>query len=355
MDATCAIKESHTSRGLRTVTIENKWMAVTVLADKGADIYQLVYKPHNLDVLWKSPWGLKEPGSIAFSAPDPLTAWMDYYPGGWQEMFPNGGASCTYKGGQLPFHGEVAGLPWDYEIVENSQGQVAVRYAVRTLRTPYRLERVMSLQAEGPVLAIRERLTNEGAEEMEFMWGHHPAYGAPFLSEHCLLDIPAKHYEADDGYDPSNNPIRPGSLWQWPNVQSKEGQTLDLAHPLPEGAGVTMLGYFTDLAEGWYAITNTRLGLGIGLVWPLEILPYVWYYQEYDGALGYPFFGRCYVLAVEPVSSYPGQGLEVVLRKGTACRLAPGESLKLEMRVVFFESTTGVQRIAPDGQVGVRK
>ena len=350
----CSIKESRMARDMRAVTLENKWIAVTVLADKGADIYQLVYKPHNLDVLWKAAWGLKDSGSVAFPSSDPLTAWMDYYPGGWQELFPNGGSACTYKGGQLPFHGEVANIPWNYEIVEESGRDVAARFDVHTVRTPFHLERVMSLVADGPILVIRERLTNEGAEEMEFMWGHHPAYGAPFLSEHCRLDIPARHYEADDRYDSPNNPIQQGSRWYWPQVEDKQGRKFDISRPHPEGAKTSMLGYFTDLAEGWYAITNTQLGVGIGLTWPLEIFPYVWCFQEYNGTFGYPFFGRWYTLAVEPVSSYPGQGLEVAVQKGTARRLAPGESLEMELKVVFFNSTGGVWRISPNGHVQIR-
>jgi len=350
----CKINESRLARDLRAVTLENKWMAVTVLADKGADIYRLIYKPHHLDVLWKTAWELKDPGSVTFSPPDPLAAWMDYYPGGWQELFPNGGAACLYKGAELPFHGGVTNLPWNYTIVEEGGHRVAVRFDVHTLRTPFHLERLMSLDAEAPILTIHERLTNEGAEEMEFMWGHHPAFGAPFVSEHCRLDIPAHHYEADDRYDPPNNPIRPGSRWFWPQVEDRFGHKVDLARPHPQGAKMTMLGYFTDLAEGWYAVTNTQLGVGIGLTWPLEVLPYVWCFQEYNGTFGYPFFGRWYTLAVEPVSSYPGQGLEVAIQKGTARRLAAGESLELELKVVFFNSTSGVWRISPSGHVEVR-
>ena len=70
----CSINESRLARDLRAVTLENQWMAVTVLVDKGADIYRLIYKPQHLDVLWKTAGGIKDPGSVTFSAPDPLAA-----------------------------------------------------------------------------------------------------------------------------------------------------------------------------------------------------------------------------------------------------------------------------------------
>jgi hypothetical protein len=354
MTSACSIREITVGRHLRAVVLENDRMAVTVLVDKGADIFQLVYKPRQLDVLWKAPWELRAPGSLGISAPDPLVTWMDYYPGGWQELFPNGGAACSYKGAPLPFHGEVAVVPWSYAIVENNPNQVSLHCTVNTARLPFRLERVMSLSQHAPILTMHERLTNQSPEALDFMWGHHPAYGAPFLSEHCRLDIPAGHYESDDGYDPPNNPILPGRRWPWPEVRDRRDRPMDLARPPAEGAGMTMLGYFTDLAEGWYAVTNTQLGVGIGLVWPVTVLPYVWFYQEYNGALGYPFFGRCYVMCVEPVSSYPGQGLEVALDKGTALHLAAGQSLEMDIKVVFFESNTGVQRLTPDGHVDLK-
>ncbi|MFN8007548.1 MAG: aldose 1-epimerase [Terriglobia bacterium] len=348
------VKESHSIRELGAVTLENQWMAVTVLADKGADIYKLTYKPQSLDVLWKVPGGLRVPGSATFVPPDSLAAWMDYYPGGWQELFPNGGDACHYKGGLLPFHGEVANLPWNYSVIEENSHQVCVRFDVHTLRTPFHLERLMILGADAPILTIQERLTNEGSEDMDLMWGHHPAFGAPFLSEHCRLDVPAHHYEADERYDPQNNPIRPGSHWFWPQVEDRYGRKVDLAHPRPAGAGLTMLGYFSGLSEGWYALTNMQMGIGVGLVWPLDVLPYVWCYQEYNGSLAYPSYGRWYTLAVEPMSSFPGHGLEVAIQKGTARRLAAGQSLELELKVVFFKSTAGVWRIQPNGHVEIR-
>ena len=56
------ITEITLERGVRAVRLENDLLAATVLVDKGADIYELIYKPKGIDVLWKSPWGLRRPG-----------------------------------------------------------------------------------------------------------------------------------------------------------------------------------------------------------------------------------------------------------------------------------------------------
>ena len=91
----CTINEITLGRTMRALRIENDLLAVTVLLDKGADIYELVYKSKNIDVLWKSPWGMKEPARGFDSAFDSSTAWLEAYAGGWQVLFPNGGTPCT--------------------------------------------------------------------------------------------------------------------------------------------------------------------------------------------------------------------------------------------------------------------
>ena len=35
-------------------------------------------------------------------------AFLHNYGGGWQELFPSCNDACTYRGVELPFHGEVA-------------------------------------------------------------------------------------------------------------------------------------------------------------------------------------------------------------------------------------------------------
>jgi hypothetical protein len=90
-EAACRVAETVSGRWTRTVVLENELMSVTVLADKGADIYALRHKPRDLDVLWKAPWGFKELGALGATASNSVVAWMDHYAGGWQELLPSGG------------------------------------------------------------------------------------------------------------------------------------------------------------------------------------------------------------------------------------------------------------------------
>jgi len=72
-----------------------------------------------------------------------------------------------------------------------------VKFWVRTVRCPFLVEKTLRLRSDRATLEIEETVTNEGAEPMDFMWGHHPAFGAPFLDEHCRLFAPATGVETN--------------------------------------------------------------------------------------------------------------------------------------------------------------
>src|SRR5260221_6996212 len=112
----CSVTELTLGRSMRALRIENDLLAAVILLDKGADIYQMIYKPRSIDVLWKSPWGMKQPGHTA-SAVESNVLWLEDYAGGWQEIFPSGGGPCTYKSVELNFHGEASMTGWEYETV----------------------------------------------------------------------------------------------------------------------------------------------------------------------------------------------------------------------------------------------
>src|SRR5438105_3474891 len=101
-----------TYRGLRTVVIENEMLRAVVLAGKGADVYSLVHKPTDTELLFRSPWGVRDP-SLYVPATD-AGSWIDFYEGGWQTVFPAGGNQIdSYRNAELGQHGEASLMPWD--------------------------------------------------------------------------------------------------------------------------------------------------------------------------------------------------------------------------------------------------
>ena len=195
----CRIDEQIRLSGVPALCLENEQIRIVVLTGKGTDILEFRHKATDTDVLFKTPWGLKNPQTYVHDTPEPSAPFMDFYPGGWQELFPNAGNACHYKGAEFGFHGEICKVPWEHSVLEDTRQRAAVKFWVRTVRAPFLVEKTLSLEAGRPTLVIEETITNEGAEPMDFMWGHHPAFGAPFLDEHCRLFTPAGGVETAHG------------------------------------------------------------------------------------------------------------------------------------------------------------
>src|SRR3954468_4385046 len=141
--------------GWRSVVLESDALRVVVLPDKGAEIHRLIHRGSGVDVLFHGPWGLQPPGAppLEGSGDD---AFMWNYAGGWQELFPSVNEGCTYRGRQIPFHGEVATLPGDPTVLAEG----GVRFATRCRETPFMLERTLRVDDATPTLEIESVATN---------------------------------------------------------------------------------------------------------------------------------------------------------------------------------------------------
>ena len=79
-----------------------------------------------------------------------------------------------------------------------------------------------------------------------------------------------------------------------------------------------------DGEVAWYGFTNVKRGFGAGLAWNVADFPCAWFWQELNGTSGYPWYKGCYVMAIEPNTSYPGLGLSKMIEtSGMQRELAP--------------------------------
>jgi hypothetical protein len=60
----CRITTDLLLNGIRAVVLENEKLRITILVDKGADIYEFLYKPLDIDFMWRSPVELQKPVCI---------------------------------------------------------------------------------------------------------------------------------------------------------------------------------------------------------------------------------------------------------------------------------------------------
>ncbi len=334
-------------KGLRMVTLESELLRVSILADKGTDIFEFLYKPLDVDFMWRSPWGVRNPATFVPTSCTNVSAFLDTYEGGWQDCLPTGGDPCEFQG--LPFgaHGETPTIPWQYTIVEDSPERVAVRFWVRTYRTPFYVEKEMALERGRAVLAVRERVTNEGRVSMPLMWGQHPALGAPFLDESCVIDLAGGRVHCTRLA--ANTRFAEG-VYDWPHVAARAGGAIDLRRVATAEADTCDTIRLSELHAGWYAVTNTRRQVGFALAWPLAVYPALWFWQVYGGAYFAPWYGRTYNIALEPFSTIQPTLAEAIA-DGSAHVLAPGASLEAHFVAVAYAGIGGVRRVTEDGEI----
>lgn len=321
-------------RGHRLIVIENELLRVGVLPSKGADIIELRYKPHDLDVLWHAPQPILPAREGVMSSARGQGAFLDYYSGGWQEVLPNAGPATVYKGAELGQHGEAALLPWDVRVIEDDARRVEVEFTVETLRTPFRLVRRMALESNSPHLTLSESLTNLGEEPMHYAWGHHPAFGAPFLEPGCLIDLPDCEVIEPSAAESLRRRFAIEKAGRFPYLTAIDGQPARVDEVQPKEQRTEDVLLFSGFSEGRCVLKNPRTGMRIALSWDTRVFPCLWSWQVYGGCFGYPYYGRAYTLALEPFNC-PFMSLADAVKSNRVPRMEAGATVRTELRVVI--------------------
>jgi len=322
----CRFRE-YLHRDLKTVVMENELLRISILADKGTDIFEFLYKPLDVDVLWHSFNGIRSPRNFVSGRVAPATAFLDFYEGGWQELFPSIQEECEYLGAPLGAHGEVCLLPWEYCIEVDEPEEIRIRFHIRTPRTPFLLVKNLILKSQDPTLYIEETVTNEGTEELQFMWGHHPAFGPLFLDESCQIEVPAGCSARTTNHDLGRYGVLPGDTeFEWPYIEGTDGRKWDLSRVPPPDSKIYQMFYLHDLPEGRYGLFNSKLGMRFSLRWNRKIFPILWVWAPYGGAMGYPWYGRNYNLALEPWSAVP-PNLVRLAEENRGIHIGPGQTI----------------------------
>ncbi|MBT4515490.1 MAG: DUF4432 family protein [Chloroflexi bacterium] len=347
----CRISSAWTYRGLRTVVLENELLRVIVLADKGADIYSIVHKPSDTDFMWRTPWGVRDPQKFIPTTGGAENNWLDVYEGGWQTVVPHGGYPSTVAGAELGLHAEMSTMPWDVRIDEDAPERVSVTFSARGYRTPFSVTKTLSLETGSAVLTLDETVTNEGQVEADAVWLEHLAIGAPFLSDKCRLDVPACTVLTDQESTDESSKLVTDHRGPWPNVPGKDGSVIDFTRMPPMEDRSLDMAYMTEMPEGWYAVTNEETGVGFGLRFPADVFPYLWYWRNLGGGWGYPWYGRCYNVGLEPCTSMSNGGLAGAIENQTARHFGAGESLSVTIKAVAYTGAGPVTGIDAHGAV----
>jgi hypothetical protein len=263
-----------------TLVLRSPQLEVVVLPGKGADVYSVIDRATGIDVLFRSPWGWRDPATVPPMG-ESQADWLARYPGGWQLLVPNAGPEREYDGVLRGFHGEAALIAWNVDECTTGTARLSTDLAT----APLHLER--ELVADGPDLAVVTSIRNTSPRSVPVMCVEHAAFGAPFLDARCRLDTSARRIAAAAGYD----------------------EIADFAAVPPAGAQRSVFAGLSGFDDAWVSIASPAAGFGIRMTWDAATLPHAWLWEEAGGVLGYPWFGRAYVAGVEPANVLPDDGL----------------------------------------------
>jgi len=323
--------------GLRALLLENEWLRVGVLVDRGSDIFEFTYKPKDLDFLLRLPKGIRNPQTHFSQIRNTKSQFEDYYYGGWQVCLPNSPA-FNYRGAELGQHGEVALIPWEVKITEQTPDKLSIKCSVSALRVPISVERTITLEKNSTTLHIEETVHNTSATHLDIMWGQHIAFGLPFLEDGVVIDTNAKTMETEPTM-PDHHLFKRGEVYQWPMAKSKEGNTIASNKISSRGyAEYSDLCYLEGYNEkAFYTIKNEVKNVGFGLTWEGNLFKDLWFWQERNATKDFPWWGQCYTVALEPWTSRWTNEPQNAINNNEWLRLEAGEKRKTKFSASAFE------------------
>ena len=301
------------------ITVSNRDLLATIDESLGGEIRQVQFGGDPLLAFyeWEAPISVTRSRTYGEAKLD----WLSEYRGGWQLLVPNAGAACVVDGVPLPFHGEWSRTSVD--IVYRTATEVTMRAGTRL---PFVVDRRVGVLDDPARVTVSTTIENLTDRRLPFIWGEHPAFP---VAPGDRIDLPSGAIiDADD-------PERRATTW--PKSPAADS-SLD---EIPPTSPFQRVHYLPNRPAGWAALR--RQNVGVGLRWELDDFPHMWLWHEIGGP-GFPFFGRTSVVALEPASSWPGDGLAAAIDNGHAQWLAAHESRSTSMTIVPFR---------PDGRAVV--
>jgi galactose mutarotase-like enzyme len=304
-------------------TISSSIVDIVIDPDYGGEICSISPRHANLNLLMQTPWARQarhqRQAGLTYPVSASETSWMARYAGGWQVLFPHAGTSETTGGGERHYHGEASVTRWQKE--ESSPSQLCLSATLLTV--PVALRR--SFHLHGSTFTVVDTAINGSEQDVLFDFVHHPAFGAPFLDKHCIIETGARTYVPDPRG--SLGEFEPGLPIPWPRGRAVDGSIVSLDSVPAPSSTKTRFGWLQDFSQQWIAVRNPRLDIGVRLSWKSPEMNYAWFWLEAGANLAAPWFGRGYALALEPAST-PTAG-----EKRCPLRLAPREKKEFRMRL----------------------
>ncbi len=288
--------------GWDCIALANGCVAMLIFPELGGRVASLRDQHSGRDWLWAQP---AEPRLFRNRPGDSFAASPH---AGLDECIPTI-APCTWRGRELPDHGEIWALPWTVDAAALNDGVVTM--AVDLPITPLRFERRIRL--EGDRVRFDYRLQNLGAQPEDYLWAMHPLFT---LQAGDTLELPADVTSIKLECARGGTTDGRGVIWRWPEPFT--GVRLDRLE-LPD----TVTGYLKAFAtprDGQVRLRNAAGHASLTIRWDVAANPCLGLWLTRGGYRGW------HHLAVEPSNGAP-DSLELAVNAWRqAGWLAPNET-----------------------------
>ena len=313
--------------GLKVITLENRLLRVTILPELGGRIWQIVYKPHDVALLWNNP--AIQPARLPRNS-----SYDDNWSGGWDELFPNDEAAAIDRE-EFPDHGELWTQEWAADSFENADGE-GVRLRCVAPVSGVVVEKIVLLPRDLAQLRFTHAFHNARQTAFPFLWKLHPAFA---VSSDHRIDFPAMQVALEPAF---LGTLEGGPTdFEWPRFHAGL-RVVDLRRVPPASERQLYFFYGHRMRAGWCALTNTRTRLSCILQFDPRIFRSCWLFATYGG------WRDCNVAVLEPATGYPFN-FAAMQAAGLAQTLAPNGALRTAVIFHVREGISSVGKLDAEG------
>lgn len=275
-------------------------------------------------------------GRSSFQKPSYGGVFVAYNNVGLDECIPTI-AACTYpdgayKGRELPDHGDVWSVSWQYDVQEE-----ALSLSVEGRSLPYALSKRVSL--EGHDLVLEYELQNRSNDAFDYLWSSHPLLNTE-PGARIILPPEAEVLLIDSSV--GGRLGRPGETCTWPIATQSDGTSDDLSLMKSRGSASDKL-YTPRLRHGYCGLHCPSTDESILFQFDVQSVPYVGMWISHGGT-GAPDLKQPYTVALEPCGGRP-DSLAKAMAQRESMTLPPRGVRKWILRVGLLHGTPNVEEL----------
>ena len=296
-------------KDVKAVSIESRLLKAVFLPLYGAKMASLIDKESGREFLVQADG--RSYKKLAYTG-DYVAAECS----GFDDMFPNIDEyeymDFPWVGTMMPDHGEVCGLPWEYEILESGN---CLHFWVYSVRFAYRLDKWVRFEGDDE-MTIEYEAKNLSPFDLDFIWAGHVMINA---QQGAQITLPFKDgAKATCVFCSDESFAKAGDVLVWPQKSAIDGGQAQLNVTGERNLdGRTYKYYFDEEAsQGWCRYKYPD-GTGLELKFDNSAVPYLGIWVN-DGA-----FKGYHNIAFEPCTGTfddPGRakqhGQNSVLKEG---------------------------------------